>query len=72
MEVTSVVEITGITGYRLVGLLLAIAGLVKATLSVKGISAPLDKIDLVVGGVFGIMCDRFVNLCMELPIDYGH
>ncbi|KIM81800.1 hypothetical protein PILCRDRAFT_821150 [Piloderma croceum F 1598] len=48
-------EISGITGYRLLGLLLAIAGLVKATLSAKGVSEPLKKMDLVVVGIFGII-----------------
>jgi hypothetical protein len=52
---TPVVEISGITGYRLVGLLLAIAGLVKTALSVKELSAPVSKMDLVITGVFGII-----------------
>jgi len=52
---TPVVEISGITGYRLLGLLLAIAGLVKTALSVKGMSAAPNKMDLIVSGVFGII-----------------
>ena len=55
---TPVVEISGITGYRLVGLLLAIAILVKGVLSVKDLSAPANKMDLVITGVFGIMYDH--------------
>ena len=55
VQETPVPEISGITGYRLVGLLLAIAGLVKTALSVKELSAPVNKIDLVITGVFGIM-----------------
>jgi len=55
VQATPVVEISGITGYRLVGLLLAIAGLAKTALSVKGISAPVNKMDLVITGVFGII-----------------
>jgi len=51
----SAVEISGITGYRLVGLLLAMAGLAKTTLSVKELSAPVNKMDLVITGVFGII-----------------
>ena len=62
---TPVVEISGITGYRLVGLLLAIAGLVKTALSVKGLSAPVNKMDLVITGVFGIMYDHIMNPCIE-------
>ena len=63
MEATPVVGISGITGYRLLGLLLAIAGLVKTILSVEGVSAPLKKVDLVVAGVFGIMYSQNVGLC---------
>ena len=59
---TPVVEISGITGYRLLGLLLAIAGLTKTALSVKELSAPVNKMDLVISGVFGIM---YVNPCIE-------
>jgi hypothetical protein len=55
VEATSVPEISGITGYRLLGLLLAIAGLIRAALSVKGVSGPLKMADLVFAGVFGIM-----------------
>jgi hypothetical protein len=55
---TPVVEISGITVYRLVGLLLAIAGLVKTALSVKEVSAPVNRMDLVITGVFGIMYDH--------------
>ena len=63
---TPVVEISGITGYRLLGLLLALAGLTKTALSVKGLSDPIKKMDLVISGVFGIMYDhRIVDPCIE-------
>jgi hypothetical protein len=62
---TPVVEISGITGYRLLGLLLAIAGLAKTVSSVKGLSAPVNKMDLVITGVFGIMYDRIMDPCIE-------
>ena len=62
---TPVVEISGITGYRLLGLLLGIAGLTKTALSVKGLSDPVNKMDLVISGVFGIMYDRFMDPCIE-------
>jgi hypothetical protein len=65
VQATPVVEISGITGYRLVGLLLAIAGLAKTALSVKGISAPVNKMDLVITGVFGIMYDRIMDSRIE-------
>ena len=55
VEETSEPKILGITGYRLLGLLLAIAGLIRAALSVKGVSGPLKMADLVFAGVFGIM-----------------
>jgi len=48
-------EISGVTGYRLLGLLLAIAGLVKTILSVKGVSKPLKMMDFVIAGIFGII-----------------
>ena len=63
---TPVVEISGITGYRLLGLLLAIAGLTKTALSVKELSAPVNKMDLIISGVFGIMYDdRIMDPCVE-------
>ena len=65
VQATPVAEISGITGYRLVGLLLAIAGLVKTALSVKGISAPVNKMDLVITGVFGILYGRIMDSCTE-------
>ena len=65
MQAIPAVEISGITGYRLVGLLLAIAGLVKTALSVKGLSAPVTKMDLVITGVFGIMYDRIMDSSIE-------
>jgi hypothetical protein len=64
-EKTPVVEISGITGYRLLGLLLAIAGLAKTVSSVKGLSGPVNKMDLVITGVFGIMYDRIMDPCIE-------
>jgi hypothetical protein len=48
-------KISGVTGYHLLGLLLAIAGLVKTVLSVKGVSKPLKMMDLVIAGIFGVM-----------------
>ena len=58
------VEISGITGYRLVGLLLAIAGLVNTALS-----APVKKMNLVITGVFGIM---YVHTTMDPYIEFNY
>jgi hypothetical protein len=63
VEAAPAVEISGITGYRLLGLLLAIASLVETVLSMRGVSTPLKKMDLVVVGVFGIMYGQNVGLC---------
>ena len=68
MQATPVAEISGITGYRLVRLLLAIAGLVKTALSVKGISAPAKNMDLVITGVFGILYDCIIH-AQNIPTD---
>jgi hypothetical protein len=60
VEATPAVKISGIT---LLGLLLAIAGLVKTVLSVGGVSALLKQMDLVIAGVFGLMYSQNVGLC---------
>ena len=59
-QATPVAEISGITGYRLLGLLIAIGGLVKTVWSVKGGSAPVSKLDLVFAGVFGIVYSQIM------------
>ena len=73
MRETPVPEISGITGYRLVGLLLAIAGLVKTALSLKELSAPVNKMEFVISGVFGIVYVHIqvISRTSDLPTDYA-